>query len=118
MGGRGATSGVSANKSIKGNVSFAEIVRASDNSISFSKVVTVLPGGKMPQTGKKGDLETLVNRNGINDVVVHMYRDRSGANDLKRMQSIGFEIVAQYKGKSSSSIPAEDYYYMKRKKRK
>ena len=118
MGGRGSSSGVSANKSIKGNVSFAEIVRASDNSISFSKIVTVLPGGGMPYSGKKGDLENLVNRSGINDVVVHMHRDRAGANDLKRMQSIGFEIAAQYKGKSTGSLPPVDYYYMKRKKKK
>lgn len=118
MGGRGSASGINGGKEIRGNVSFSEIVKASPNSISFNKTVTVLPDGKMPYSGRKGDLESLVNKSGINDVVVNMYRDRSGANDIKRMESIGFKIVAQYKGKSSGSVPARDYYYMKRKPRK
>ncbi len=112
--GRGSSG---ANAGTKGKVSFAQIVNASKNSISFSKAVTVIPDGRMPQTGRKKDLEQLLNRNGINDVVVHMYRDKAGANDLERMKKLGFEVVAYYKGEQQegSSIPPTDYYHMKRK---
>ena len=118
MGGRGGSSGISAGGTVRGDVSFAEIVKASPNSISFGKTVTVMPDGKMPQSGRKSDLGDLISKNNIKDVTVHMYRDRSGANDLQRMKDLGFEIVAQYKGKStSSSIPPVDYYYMKKRKK-
>lgn len=103
-------------KQISGDVSFAEIVNASPHSISFSKVVTILPDGYRPETGRKGDLGQLIDKYNINDVVIHMYRDRSGANDLKRMQDLGFTIQAQHKGtqQTGSSIPPRDYYFMKR----
>lgn len=118
MGGRGGSSGISAGGTIRGNVSFAEIVNASPNSISFEKTVTVIPDRKMPQSGRKSDLGDLISKNNIKDVTVHMYRDRSGANDLQRMKDLGFEIVAQYKGTStSSSVPPVDYYYMKKRKK-
>ena len=114
MGGRGGSSGISTG-GIKGDVSFSDIVHASDNSISFNKVVTVLPANGIPYSGKKSDLESLINKSHINEVVINMYRDKSGANDLKRMQKLGFKIVAQHKGEDTSSvIPPRDYYYMKR----
>lgn len=122
MGGRGSSSGkakASGKQSAKisGDVSFAEIINASPNAISFSKIVTILPDGYMPDTGRKGDLGQLIDRYGINDVVINMYRDRSGANDLKRMQDLGFTIQAQHKGtqQTGSSIPPRDYYFMIRK---
>lgn len=100
----------------KKDVDFATITKMSKNSISFSKIVTVMPHGYMPTTGRKKDLETMLNKHNINDVIVHMYRDKAGANDLKRMQDLGFTIEAQYKGESKgSSIPPTDYYYMKRR---
>lgn len=119
MGSGGNSSGVPSGH-VKGNVSFEKIVNASDNSVSFGKTVTVMPGGRMPQSGKKGNLGTLLDRNNINDAVIHMYRDRAGENDLKRMKSLGFETVAWYKGESTpgSSIPPMDYYYMRRNKKK
>lgn len=114
MGGRGGSSGVSSG-GIHGDVTFEQIINASDNMITFNKVVTMTPKGFMPVMGRKSDLGSLVEKHNIKDAVINMYRDRSGANDLKRMQDLGFKVVAQYKGKStSSSIPPIDYYYMKR----
>ena len=84
--------------------------------IAFDKDVTVLPDGMIPFSGKKRDLESLINRGNIQDVVINFYRDRSGSNDLKRMQSLGFEIQAYYKGEAQGSIPPRDYYYMRRDK--
>lgn len=102
----------------RGDVSFEEIVKASDNSISFSKIVTLSPKNFMPETGRKRDLGELLARYNITDVTIDMYRDKSGANDLKRMKDLGFEIEAQYKGKSYGSVPPKDYYYMVKKKKK
>lgn len=102
---------------ISGQVSFSQIVKASDNTISFDKGVTMLPSGISPYYGKKGDLADLIKRSGKNDFVINMYRDRSGANDLKRMQSLGFTVQAYYKGEQQegSNIPPRDYYYVRRK---
>ena len=107
---------ISTSNRISGEVSFPEIVKASKNTISFDKDVTVLPDGMIPFSGKKRDLESLINRGNIQDVVINFYRDRSGSNDLKRMQSLGFEIQAYYKGEAQGSIPPRDYYYMRRDK--
>lgn len=117
MGGRGSNSKFPARRELSGSVSFEQIVHASKNSIAFSKIVTVIPSGYVPQTGKKGDLETLINSYGIKEVTVNMYRDKAGANDLKRMQKLGFEIVAYYKAPDNpdSAIPPKDYYYMRKK---
>ena len=97
---------ISTSNRISGEVSFQEI----------DKDVTVLPDGMIPFSGKKRDLESLINRGNIQDVVINFYRDRSGSNDLKRMQSLGFEIQAYYKGEAQGSIPPRDYYYMRRDK--
>ena len=102
---------------ISGDVPFSAIVNASDNTITFNKVTTVSPKGYIPETGKKSDLGNLISKYNINDVVVNMYRDKSGANDLKRLQALGFKIQARYLGQAQagSRIPPKDYYYMVRK---
>ena len=118
MGSTGASKvgGGGGSSNISGEVTFDKIVNASNNSIAFDKIVTVMPGNGAPYSGKKGDLANLTAN--INDVVINMYRDKAGANDLKRMQNLGFEIIASYHGtqQEGSSIPPRDYYYMKRKK--
>lgn len=104
---------------LSGEVSFNDLMRATrdTNHIHFDKVVSYSLKGKNPPYGdnKKRDLVDRLNEYKVNDVVVDMYRDKSGANDLKRMQDAGFEIQAYYKGKNQGNIPARDYYYMKRK---
>lgn len=122
MGGRGNSSGkakASGKQSAKisGDVSFPEIINASPNAISFSKIVTISPKGYMPESGKKGDLGYLVDKYRINEVVMHTRRGRAGANDLKRMQDLGFAIQAQHKGtqEPGTATPPMDYYYMIRK---
>ncbi len=57
-------------------------------------------------------------RYNITDVTIDMYRDKSGANDLKRMKDLGFEIEAQYKGKKYGSVPPKDYYHMVKRTKK
>ena len=120
MGGRGSASGkakANGKQSISGDVSFQEIINASPNAISFSKAVTILPKGYMPESGRKGDLGALIDKYGINDVVINTRRTRAGANDLKRMQDLGFKIQARYMDtpEPGSSLPPKDYYYMIRK---
>lgn len=112
----GGGGGGSSNTNISGEVTFDKIVNASDNSISFNKVVTVMPSNGAAFSGKKSDLANLTAN--INDVVINMYRDKAGANDLKRMQNLGFTVVASYHGtqQEGSAIPPRDYYYMRRKK--
>lgn len=104
---------------LSGEVSFNDLMRATrdTNHIHFDKGVSYSLKGKNPPYGdnKKSDLVDRLNEYKVNDVVVDMYRDKSGANDLKRMQEAGFEIQAYYKGKNQGNIPARDYYYMKRK---
>lgn len=86
-------------------------------ALSFSKVVTVLPKGYMPESGRKGDLGSLIDKYGINEVVINTRRGRAEANDLKRMQDLGFTIQAQHKGtqEPGTATPPMDYYYMVRK---
>lgn len=122
MGSRGSSSGkakASGKQSAKisGDVSFPEIINASPNAISFSKIVTISPKGYIPESGKKGDLGYLVDKYKINEVVMHTRRGRAGANDLKRMQDLGFKIQAQYKDtqEPGTATPPMDYYYMIRK---
>ena len=131
MGGRGSSSGKASgggtsgkakasgkqSAKISGDVSFPEIINASPNAISFSKIVTISPKGYMPESGKKGDLGYLVDKYKINEVVMHTRRGRVGANDLKRMQDLGFKIQAQYKDtqEPGTATPPMDYYYMIRK---
>lgn len=120
MGGRGSSSGRASSgaseAALTGDISFADMMKASKNSISFDKTVTVLPDGYMPKSGRKKDLEFLINQYNINEVVINMYRDKAGANDLQRMKNLGFEIQAQTKGEAQagSAIPPRDYYYMVR----
>ena len=104
------------------NVSFADMMKqATDagNQITFGKIVTISPKGYIPETGKKGDLGKLVDKYNVNSVVVNMYRDKSGANDMKRLKELGFEIKSQTLGtqQEGSKIPPKDYYYMVRKKK-
>ena len=92
------------------------MLTASKNTISFSKTVSVTPDGYLTESGRKKDLESLIDRYKITEAVVYMYRDKVGQNDLKRMQELGFEIQAhsseEYEG---TERPPKDYYYMKRK---
>ena len=107
------------NKNVK-VISFPEIVAAREqagNSIAFDKIMTVLPKGYAPESGKKGDLGKLLDKYNINDVVVNMYRDKSGANDLKRLRDLGFEVQEQYLGEPQGKIPSRDYYHLKRAKK-
>ena len=114
MGGRGASAG-----GVK-NVGFEEIINSSKNAISFGKGITVLPDKYIPETGRKKDLENLINRYNIDDVVVKSYRDSIQEKDLRRMKELGFEIVKQYRPKQNpnSQIPPEDRFLMKRKRKK
>lgn len=95
---------------------FADIINASNNSISFSKVVTILPDKYQPETGKKGDLGTLINKYNIKDAVINMYEDGAGANDLKRIQDLGFNVEAWHKvgHNGPSKIPDKVYFYVKK----
>ena len=97
-------------------ISFEEMMKHADNTISFDKIIYVSKKGYMPETGKKGDLGRLVDKYNIKEVVVNMYRDKAGSNDLKRLESLGFKPVAKTMGKQQegSRIPPRDYYYMKR----
>ena len=104
-----------------GDVSFDDMMaiansNLTDSSSSFSRTVTVLPKGYVPESGKKSDLATLVNKYNIRNTVVNMYRDRAGANDLQRLFNLGFQIQAQYKDTASpgSAIPPKDYYFLVR----
>ena len=104
------------------SISFADMMKqATDagNQITFGKIVTISPKGYIPETGKKGDLGKLIDKYNVNSVVVNMYRDKSGANDLKRLKDLGFEIKSQTLGtqQEGSKIPPKDYYYMVRKKK-
>ena len=116
-GGTGA--GGSSTQELKGNVSFEQIMKATNNAIHFSKIVTLLPDRYAPVSGKKSELGELLERYNITEVRAKMYRDRSGANDLKRLKELGFEIQAQHLGKQAegSKIPPEDYYFLKKKKK-
>lgn len=122
MGSVGASKNVSSTERYSGDISYADMITAreeySDGGINFNKGVTVLPQKYLPESGLKRDLGALLDKYNMNIVVINMYRDRAGANDLKRMQDLGFEIVAQYKGEqqAGSRVPPKDYYYMRRKK--
>lgn len=109
----------SAGSSSAQNISFADMMKQADNQITFGKIVTISPKGYIPESGKKGDLGKLVDKYNINSVVVNMYRDKSGANDMKRLKELGFEIKSQTLGtqQEGSKIPPKDYYYMVRKKK-
>ena len=100
---------------LSGEVSFEAIINASDNKVTFNKFNTATLNRRMIQT-KKNEIGDILNQYGITEFVGNMYRDRSGANDLKRIQNAGFEIVATYKGKPQGEIPARDYYYFKKKR--
>ena len=110
----------SGKRELKGEVTFEQIVNASKTTISADKINTIvssLGGSEVNRVFKKRELETVLNSNGINDVVINFYRDKSGANALRRMQDAGFEVQAHYSREveQGSQIPPRDYYYMKRK---
>ena len=105
-----------------GNITFSDMMKIagdtslSDGSISFNKTVTILPNGRMPESGRKKDLGNLINKYNVKKIVVDMYRDKSGANDLNRLNALGFTIQARYMAQSTSSrIPPRDYYYLVKK---
>ena len=100
----------------KGEVSFEKIVSASSNFISFDKTVSLTPDGYLTESGKKRDLQRLIEKYNVTDVVVNMYRGKSGSNDLKRMEELGFEIRAHHEMKFDNR-PSKDYFYMKKKKK-
>lgn len=104
---------------ISGDVSFETMMSASKNRVSFSGDVTVTSnrGGAadIVSSGRKKNLESMIESENINDAVVSMRRDKAGENDLKRMQNLGFEVKARTLGESSGgSTPPKDYYYMVR----
>ena len=106
---------------VSGDISFPQMMDVMDkvgNHINFGKITTILPKGYMPETAKKNDLDKLVDNYNVKQVVVDMYRDKSGANDLKRLFNLGFQIQAQYLGEAdpNSKIPPKDWYYMIRNK--
>lgn len=125
FGGHGASSsakgggGGSANKGLKGDVSFEQNVKASKNSMAVDKMVTFLPDGRVPFNSKKGEIGEYLDRYNISDVVLNTYRDRGGMNTIKKMQDLGYEIQAQYKPNVNpdSKIPPRDYYYFVKKKK-
>ena len=120
-------SNANSNSGISGDVTFADMMKqASDtqHTISFDKTTTMITSPKGTQIGKintfkKNDLGKMIEKSGANELVVNMYRDKSGANDLKRLKDLGFEIKAQTLGTASagSKVPPRDYYYMVRKKK-
>ena len=107
------------------DISFTDMMkRASDitHTISFDKTTTMITSAKGTQLGKvdtfkKNDLGKYIEKSGAKELVVNMYRDKSGANDLKRLKDLGFEIKAQTLGTASagSNIPPRDYYYLVKK---
>lgn len=118
-GGAGGSGGSSGSKTeYKGDISFENMMKLLSekklDTISFDKGVTVLPDKFKPESGRKKDLASLVEKYDINETVINMYRDKSGANDLQRMKDLGFEIQAQSLGTAQpgSVIPPRDYYYM------
>lgn len=101
-----------------GDITFAEMMAISNSSLSdgtiaFNKITTILPKGQMPIGGRKNDLGQMLQDTGMKRMVVNMYRDRSGANDLKRLQNLGYQIQAQYMGADTGSrVPPRDFYFM------
>ena len=102
-----------------GEISYQDMMAISASnlsqaSISFDKWATVLPKNGAPyEIKKKGDIVETIKNSGLERVVVNMYRDKSGQNDLQRMFDAGFQIQAEYKGTTSSaSVPPRDYYFL------
>ena len=100
-----------------GEISFEDMMAImgsdlSDGHITFSKVVTFLPNGYTPVTGKKGDLGTILSNYNAKNVVIDTYRDKAGKNDIKRMLDLGYKIQAEYIAPDSgSAIPPKDWYF-------
>lgn len=117
-GGSGGGGSDRAKAEYKGDISFENMMKLANekklDTISFNKGVTVLPNKFIPESGRKKDLASLVEKYDINETVINMYRDKSGANDLQRMKDLGFEIQAQTLGTAQpgSALPPRDYYYM------
>ena len=101
---------------VSGEVSYQKIIQASPNTITFGKNVSITPDGYLTESGRKKDLEKLINKYNIDNVVMNTYKDKAGINDLKRMQDLGFEVKAHtsvvFEG---SSRPPKEYYYMVKK---
>lgn len=102
-----------------GEISFQDMmaISASDlsqASIAFDKWATVLPKNGAPyEIKKKGDIVETIKNSGLERVVVNMYRDKSGKNDLQRMFDAGFQIQAEFKAPDTgSAIPPRDYYFL------
>lgn len=106
---------------VSGDISFQQMMNVMNevgNHITFNKITTIMSKGYQPDTAKKSDLGKLVDKYNVTQAVVDMYRDKSGANDLKRLFNLGFQIQAQSLGEENpnSKIPPKDWYYVIRKK--
>lgn len=115
MGSIGANKGSAGGSKPLGEVDFPTMMKLSDNRISFDKAVTISPQGYIPETGRKKDLGDLLNKYNITETVINMYDDKSGKNDLERVKTLGFEVMASHRAKSSGSVPDRLWYYVKRK---
>ena len=102
-----------------GEISYQDMMAISASNlsqatISFDKVATVLPENGAPYTiKKKSDITDTIKNSGLKRVVVNMYRDQAGKNDLQRMFDAGFQIQAEFKAPDTgSAIPPRDYYFL------
>ena len=92
-------------------VDFKGIVKASDNSVSFDKVDTILLDKGVITSVKKKDIGQTLNDLGVTEFKGDMYRDKSGANDLKRLKEAGYIPIAVFYGKAQGNIPPRDFYH-------
>lgn len=112
FGGRGAGSG-----KVK-TVDFTTIIRSSDNMIHSGKNFTISPKGYRPEMVNKSDIANAIERYNIEEFVMDAYRDRTGANDIKRIEALGYEIDKQYLGtvQNGSKIPPMDYFHFRKRR--
>lgn len=100
-----------------GEISFQDMMAISasslsQGSVSFDKTTTVMPNIGAAVSGKKGDLGQMLANAKMDRFVGNMYRDKSGANDLKRLADLGYKIQAEYHAPNTgSAIPPRDYYF-------
>jgi len=127
-GGGGGKASASKQPNVKttGDISFTDMMAIanssmSDGSVSFDKTNTLIMSSDKNGmgeivTGKKNDIGNMLAQAGVKSFVGNMYRDKSGANDLKRLEQLGYKIQAQYKAPATNSrIPPRDYYYFVKK---
>ena len=56
---------------VSGEVSYQKIIQASPNTITFGKNVSITPDGYLTESGRKKDLEKLINKYNIDNVVMN-----------------------------------------------